>query len=39
MLALQLLKATLLLAVRGGFLAISYPFIKRFLPVPQMVGA
>ena len=26
----------LLLAVVGGFLAISYPFIKRFLPVPQM---
>jgi 4-hydroxybenzoate polyprenyltransferase len=36
MLALQLNKATLLLAVVGGFLAISYPFIKRFLPVPQM---
>src|ERR1700678_3154548 len=36
MLALQLNKATLLLAVVGGFLAISYPFVKRFLPVPQM---
>ncbi len=36
LLALQLNKATLLLAVVGGFLAISYPFIKRFLPVPQM---
>ena len=36
MLALHWNKATLLLAVAGGFLAISYPFIKRFLPVPQM---
>jgi 4-hydroxybenzoate polyprenyltransferase len=36
MLALQLNKATLLLAVAGGFLAITYPFIKRFLAVPQM---
>ena len=36
MLALQLNKATLLLAVIGGFLAISYPFVKRFLAVPQM---
>ncbi len=36
MLALQLNKGTLLLAVAGGFLAISYPFIKRFLAVPQM---
>ena len=36
MLALQLNKATLLLAVVGGFLAVTYPFIKRFLPVPQM---
>ena len=36
MLALQLNKATLLLAAFGGFLAVSYPFIKRFLPVPQM---
>jgi 4-hydroxybenzoate polyprenyltransferase len=36
MLALQLNKSTLLLAVVGGFLAISYPFVKRFLAVPQM---
>jgi 4-hydroxybenzoate polyprenyltransferase len=36
MLALQLNRSTLLLAVVGGFLAISYPFIKRFLSVPQM---
>ena len=36
MLALQLNRSTLLLAVAGGFLAISYPFVKRFLPVPQM---
>ena len=35
-LALQLNRATLLLAVFGGFLAISYPFVKRFLSVPQM---
>ncbi len=36
MLALQLNKSTLLLAVVGGFLAITYPFVKRFLAVPQM---
>ncbi len=36
MMALQLNRSTLLLAVVGGFLAISYPFIKRFLSVPQM---
>jgi 4-hydroxybenzoate polyprenyltransferase len=36
LLALQLNKATLLLAAAGGFLAISYPFVKRFLAVPQM---
>jgi 4-hydroxybenzoate polyprenyltransferase len=36
MLALQLNKSTLLLAVAGGFLAVSYPFVKRFLAVPQM---
>src|ERR1700730_16760391 len=36
MLALQLNKPTLLLAVVGGVLAISYPFVKRFLSVPQM---
>jgi 4-hydroxybenzoate polyprenyltransferase len=35
-LALQLNRTTLLLAVLGGFLAISYPFVKRFLAVPQM---
>jgi 4-hydroxybenzoate polyprenyltransferase len=36
MLALQLNKLTLLFAVAGAFLAVSYPFIKRFLPVPQL---
>jgi 4-hydroxybenzoate polyprenyltransferase len=35
-LALQLNRETLLLAALGGFLAISYPFVKRFLPVPQL---
>ena len=35
-LALQLNRLTLLLAVVGAFLAISYPFVKRFLSVPQM---
>ncbi|MDB6085918.1 MAG: ubiA [Gammaproteobacteria bacterium] len=35
-LALQLNKLTLLLAVAGGGLAVTYPFIKRFLPVPQL---
>ena len=35
-LALQLNKLTLLLAVLGGFLAVSYPFVKRFLSVPQL---
>ena len=35
-LALQLNKMTLLLAVLGAFLAVSYPFIKRFLAVPQL---
>ncbi len=35
-LALQLNMSTLLLAAVGGFLAITYPFVKRFLPVPQM---
>jgi len=35
-LALQLNRLTLLLAVAGGFLAVSYPFVKRFLSVPQM---
>jgi len=36
LLALQLNRLTLLLAVAGAFLAISYPFVKRFLSVPQM---
>src|SRR5271167_4140118 len=35
-LALQLNRLTLLLAVAGAFLAVSYPFVKRFLSVPQM---
>ena len=35
-LALQLNRLTLLLAVAGAFLAVSYPFIKRFLSVPQL---
>jgi len=36
MLVLRLDRATLPFAVAGGFLAISYPFIKRFLSVPQL---
>ena len=36
LLALQLNRLTLLLAVAGAFLAVSYPFVKRFLSVPQM---
>ena len=35
-LALQLNKLALLLAVFGATLAVTYPFIKRFLSVPQM---
>ena len=35
-LALQLNKYTLLYAVFGAFLAVSYPFVKRFLSVPQL---
>jgi 4-hydroxybenzoate polyprenyltransferase len=35
-LALQLNRSTLLLAVGGGFFAVTYPFIKRFLSVPQL---
>jgi 4-hydroxybenzoate polyprenyltransferase len=35
-LILQLNKLTLLLAVLGAALAVTYPFIKRFLSVPQM---
>ena len=36
MLALQLNKYTLLYAVFGAFVAVTYPFIKRFLSVPQL---
>ena len=36
MLALQLNRLTLLLAVGGAFLAVTYPFVKRFLSVPQL---
>ena len=35
-LALQLNKTTLLYAVAGAALAVTYPFIKRFLSVPQL---
>ena len=35
-LALQLNKLTLLYAVGGGFIAVTYPFVKRFLSVPQL---
>ena len=35
-LVLQLNKLTLLFALGGAFLAVTYPFIKRFLSVPQM---
>jgi 4-hydroxybenzoate polyprenyltransferase len=35
-LALQLNRLTLLYAVGGAFIAVTYPFIKRFLSVPQM---
>jgi len=35
-LALQLNKITLLWAVGGAFLAVTYPFVKRFLSVPQL---
>ena len=35
-LALQLNRLTLLLAVLGAFLAITYPFVKRILSVPQL---
>jgi 4-hydroxybenzoate polyprenyltransferase len=35
-LVLQLNRSTLLLAVFGAALAVSYPFIKRFLSVPQL---
>jgi 4-hydroxybenzoate polyprenyltransferase len=36
LLALQLNKLTLLVAVIGAFLAVTYPFVKRFLSVPQL---
>ena len=36
LLALQLNKFTLLWAVGGAFLAVTYPFVKRFLSVPQL---
>jgi len=36
MLALQLNRLTLLWAVAGAFIAVTYPFVKRFLSVPQM---
>jgi 4-hydroxybenzoate polyprenyltransferase len=35
-LVLQLNRFTLLFAVAGAFLAVTYPFLKRFLSVPQM---
>jgi 4-hydroxybenzoate polyprenyltransferase len=36
MLVLQLNRMTLLWALPGAFLAVTYPFVKRFLSVPQM---
>ncbi len=36
LLALQLNRLTLLFAVAGAFLAVTYPFVKRFLSVPQL---
>jgi 4-hydroxybenzoate polyprenyltransferase len=36
LLVLPLNRLTLLLAVAGAFLAITYPFVKRFLSVPQL---
>jgi 4-hydroxybenzoate polyprenyltransferase len=36
LLALQLNRLTLLCAVVGAFIAVTYPFVKRFLSVPQM---
>src|ERR1700677_368944 len=35
-LALQLNRLTLLWAVAGAFIAVTYPFVKRFLSVPQL---
>lgn len=36
MLVLQLNRMTLLWALPGALLAVTYPFVKRFLPVPQL---
>ena len=36
MLVLQLNRMTLLWALPGAFLAVTYPFVKRFLSVPQL---
>ena len=36
LLALQLNRFTLLFAVGGALLAVTYPFVKRFLSVPQL---
>jgi 4-hydroxybenzoate polyprenyltransferase len=36
LLALQLNKLTLLCAVGGAFLAVTYPFVKRFMSLPQL---
>ena len=36
MLALRLNRLSLLLAVAGAFLAVTYPFIKRFVSLPQL---
>ncbi len=36
LLALQLNRLTLLWAVAGAFIAVTYPFVKRFLSVPQL---
>jgi 4-hydroxybenzoate polyprenyltransferase len=36
LLALQLNKLTLLCAVGGAFLAVTYPFVKRFIAAPQL---
>ena len=36
LLVLPLNRMTLLLAVVGAFLAVTYPFIKRFLAIPQL---
>jgi 4-hydroxybenzoate polyprenyltransferase len=36
LLTLQLNRLTLLYAIAGALLAVSYPFVKRFLSVPQL---